>query len=239
MDAELAKHQSNTAPAQQAVQGTQEGISATQAHQQDVALRDQANKQQQAKQQESQSTVGSYADKAAGLATLSVPLAAFRGFTSLASHLPGDAGAAMAKMNADGQKVTEAFEQMGVTMAEQATGLPARQQELQGDNSRIQASGQQGQAAAADLQQAQQGALAFQQANTAKIQQATAGKAQAAGQENKLEASAKNKTQKATTLAEQLQTWATEHKAARQQAVEETKQQLQSKGKVVTAVKDD
>ena len=128
---------------------------------------------------------------------------------------------------------------MGVKMAEQAVGLPARQQELQTDNTRIQASGQEGQVATADLQQAQQGALAFQQANEAKIQQATAGKTQAAGQESKLEASAKNKTQKATTLADQLQVWATEHKAARQKAVEETRQQLQAKGKVVTAVKED
>jgi hypothetical protein len=239
MDAELAKHQANVGPAQQAVQGTQAGITATQAHQQDVTLRDEANKQQQAKQQESQSTVGGYADKAAGLAALSVPLAAFRGFTSLASHLPGDAGAAMAKMNADGEKVTEAFEQMGVNMAEQAAGLPARQQELQGDNARIQASGQQGQAASADLEKSQQGALAFQQANESKIQQATKGQSQAAGQERKLDASAKTRTQKATTLAEQLQAWASEHKAARQKAVEEKTQQIQAKGKVVTAVKED
>jgi hypothetical protein len=124
-------------------------------------------------------------------------------------------------------------------MAEQAAGMPQHQQGLESDNARIQASGQQGQDAAADLQTAQQGAQAFQQANESKIQQATAGASQAAGEESKLDASAKTKTQKASTLAEQLQAWATEHKASRQKAVEDTKQQLQAKGKVVTAVKED
>jgi hypothetical protein len=239
MEAEQQKHQSNVGPAQQAIAGTQQGISATQAHQQDVALRDQANKQQQAKQQESQSTVGGYADKAAGLAALSGPLTAFRGFTSLASHLPGNAGAAMAKMNADGQKVTQAFDQMGVKMAEQAAGLPQHQQELQSDNARIQSSGEQGQQATTELQKAEHGAMAFQQANEAKIQQAASGKAQAASEEVKLDASAKTKTQKAATLAEQLQAWAAEHKAARQKAVDDTKEKLKSQGKVVTAVKEE
>jgi hypothetical protein len=125
-----------------------------------------------------------------------------------------------------------------VKMAEQATGLPLRQQELQSDNARIQASGQEGQAAQADLQQSQAGAEAFASANQAKVQEATAGKAQAAGEKTRLDSLAQQKEQKGTTLAEQLQAWATDHKAARQQAIEETKQKLQAEGKIVTGEKE-
>jgi|GEM_PF-5324067 len=234
MDLQVQHHQVNQGPAQQAVQGTQQALTATQAHEQDVAQRDAANQEQQQRQGQSQSTVGGYANRAAGLAVLSGPLAAFRGFTSLASHLPGDAGAAMGRMNADGERVQHAFDQMTVQMAEQATGLPLRQQELQSDRTRIQASGQQGKAAATDLQRAQQGAQTFEQANQVKIQQATAGKEQATREEARLGAQAQTKQALATTLAAQLQAWATEHKAAREKAIEKTKQQLQAQGKIVT-----
>jgi hypothetical protein len=237
MDAQVQQHQANQGPAQQAIQGSQQALTATQAHQQDVAQRDTANKQQQAKQQEGQTTVGGYADKAAGLAMLQGPLTAFRGFTSLASHLPGDAGAAMSKMNSDGQKVQDAFDQMGVKMAEQATGLPLRQQQLQADNQSIQASGQQGSAAAADIQKAHEGAQAFRQANQTKLQQAQAGKEQASQAETRLDNRVQTEQQQETTLAEQLQSWATQHKAARVKAVEETKERLQAQGKVVTGAK--
>ena len=42
---------------------------------------------------------------------------------------------------------------------------------------------------------------------------------------------------KASDLIKQLQSWATQHKAARVKAVEETKERLQAQGKVVTGAK--
>ena len=74
------------------VDDTTAGISAVQAHRAAVARRDAVNQEQQQRQQESAGLVAGYPSRAAGLAALTIPLAAWEGFTSLASHLPGEAG---------------------------------------------------------------------------------------------------------------------------------------------------
>jgi hypothetical protein len=233
-----AHHQANLGPIQQAVHGTQGGITATQAHQQAVAHTQQSNQEQQQRQGETKSKVESYADRAAGIAALELPLSAFQGFTHFASVLPGDIGASMLKMSADADHMQKAFAQMGAAMAQQNQGQPARQQELQEHATRIQSTGTQAKTSEDDLKKANQGAEALQKHNQKKVHEATAAKTQATTQKTQLTEASDKKQQQHDSLAQELQQWATAHKAARDAAIEETKKQGESQGKVVKEVKE-
>ena len=67
------------------------GISAVQAHDAAVARRHAVNAEQQQRQEEVQGLVAGFPSRVTALAALTVPLAAWEGFTGLASHLPGEA----------------------------------------------------------------------------------------------------------------------------------------------------
>jgi hypothetical protein len=233
MGAQEQQHQAHQGPIQQAVQETAGGVTAAQAHQQAVARREQANQAQQQRQQEAGSLISGYPSRAAGLTVLTVPLAGFERFTHYASDLPGDVGGAMERMNADAQRMQDAFAQMATAMATQDEAQPARQQELQGDQSRIQAADAQATTAEQDLQRANEGAQGLQEANETRIAEATAAREEAVQQGAELEAAQTTKEEQAQTLAEQLQSWAQEHKAARQTAIEQTVQNVEAQGYVV------
>lgn len=224
--------EANQGPIQQTVDDTTQGISAAQAHQQSVAAHDAANQAQQQRQQESQGLVAGYPSKAAGLAVLGVPLAAWQGFTSLASHLPGDAGTKMLQMNEDANKMQSAFVNMGAQMVGIDGQQPARQAELQGDAGRLDATATQAQGTQADLRTAQAGAQGLQQANSDAKSEAETLRDNATQQGQQLGDQADKKQEAAKTLSEQMQAWAVAHKAARQQAIEATKNRLQAQGKV-------
>lgn len=232
------QHQANKGPIQQAVTGTQGGISAVQAHKEAVANREQANKEQQQRQQQSQGLISGYPSRAAGIAALQGPLHAFQGFTHLASLLPGDIGAAFHKMSQDADHLDQAFNHMNSSMEQQNQAQPARQQELQAHAGQIQATGQQANASQENLQKANQGAQVLQQTNEKKVQQATAAKAQATEQKTQLADAAAKKQQQHATFAEQMQAWAQAHKAARDAAIEETKKKGEAEGKKVKEVKE-
>jgi hypothetical protein len=238
MTAAESHHQANQGPIQQAVQGTQGGITATQAHQQAVARTQQSNQEQQQRQGETKSKVESYADRAAGIAALETPLAAFQGFTHFASMLPGDIGAAMHKMSQDADHMQKAFAQMGAAMVQQNSAQPARQQELQGHATQIQATGTKAKTSEEDLKKANKGAESLQKHNLKKVQEATGAKTQATTQKTQLSDASDKKKQQHDTLAQELQSWATAHKAARDAAIDETKKKGEAEGKVVKEVKE-
>jgi hypothetical protein len=234
MTAEEQQHRQNAEHAQRAVQTTGEAISATTAHQQVVAKRQQTNQQQQQRQQDSQGMIAGYPSQATGLTALTVPLMAFSGFTHLASELPGSAGDSMQKMANDSDRLLAAFGDMGSNMETQNAAQPARQQELQSDQQRLETTDQQAEASQDQLQQAKQGAETFQQSNAVKLEQAGQARAEATDQKQELDDAATAKRTETENLSQQMQQWAAGHKAARDAAIEETRQRLQAEGKVVT-----
>ncbi len=238
MAAQEQRHQANQGPIGKTVQETEGRLTAVQAHQQAVARRQQANQEQQQRQEQSQSLIEGYPSRAAGIGALRVPLAAFQGFTHIASELPGDAGAAMLRMSRDADRLDQAFHQMDLSMNQQADAAPARQQELANDQSRLQAAGQQAETSEQDLQNAEAGAKALQQANEAKLREAQQAKKEAGTQKTTLGAAADAKQKQAQTLAEQLQAWANAHRQAREKALEETRKRLQDQGYVVREVRE-
>jgi hypothetical protein len=233
MDGEVQHHQSNQGPIQQAVQETAGAITAAQAHQQAVDRRKAANQEQQQRQQESQGLVAGYPSRAAGMTALTIPLGIFEGFTSYASELPGDFGQNMLRMNGDARHIQEAFAQMAVSMATQNDAQPARQQELSGDAGRLDGAAEQAVTSEQDLQTANDGAQGLEQANQSKIDEAVDSKNQCTAEKDELTTAADLKKQRAQTLTEQLQAWATAHKAARDAAIQATRERLTAQGMVV------
>jgi hypothetical protein len=233
MTAQEQRHQANQAPLEEAVQETAGAIPAAQAHQGAVARREQANLEQQQRQQEAQGLIAGYPSRAAGLAALSVPLAGFERFTRYASVLPGDVGRAMIRMNNDATKLQQAFAQMAATMVSQNEAQSARRQELQGDQEHLQQINEQAQTSEQDLQLANEGVEGLQQENERRLGQATEARVEAADQKAELDEAVSVRQQQTRDLAEQLRVWANEHKAAREAAIQVTRQRLQAQGYIV------
>ena len=233
MTAQEAKHRAGEAPVQQAIDDTGAGVSASRAHEQSVARRAQANQEQQQRQQQGAGLVSGYPSRAAGLTAITLPLAVFEGFTRFASILPGDAGDAMARMNADARRLQDAFAQMAATMLTQEETQPARQADLQGDQQRLQTTDAQAADSSSQLVEAAQGAKELQRANQEKLSDATQAKQEASQQKAELGDAATQKQEQAQTLSTQLEAWAPAHKGARDTAVHETEQRLQQEGYVV------
>lgn len=125
-----------------------------------------------------------------------------------------------------------AFANMGAQMLGIDTQQPARQAELQDDAGRLRTTATEAQGAQGDLQTAQTGAQGLQQANNAARSEAESLRDNATRQGRSLGEQAENKQAEAQTLSEQMQAWAVAHKAARQQAIEATRQRLQAQGKL-------
>jgi hypothetical protein len=223
----------NQGPIQQTVDDTSSGISAVQAHDAAVARRTAVNQEQQQRQQESQGLVAGYPSRATGLVALSVPLDAWEGFTSLASHLPGDAGDSMLRMNQEARQMQDAFAQMGAEMLGVETAGPAREAELQGDQGRLEATSEQAQTSDQQLNTASEGAAGLQDANEAALAEANQREEAATGRADECSEAVAEREERAGSLAEQLRAWAAAHAQARQAAIAATEQRLVSEGRTV------
>src|SRR5262249_2580295 len=127
-----AEHaEQNQAPIQQTVADTVAGISAVQAHDAAVGRRQAVNAEHQQRLDWAQGLAAGFASRVTALAALTVPLAAWQGFTSLASHLPGEAGDKMLQMNREADELQATFGQMTMQMLSGESAGPANQQALQ------------------------------------------------------------------------------------------------------------
>ena len=231
--ARAAMCEANQAPIAQTVQDTAAGLSAVQAHDEAVARHAAVAQEQQQRHAEAQGLTAGYPSRAAGLAALSVPLAAWAGFTSLASHLPGEAGDKMLQMNEEAEQMQNSFAQMGAQMAGVDNGAPNREAELSGNQQRLAATGEQAASSAQELQSASDGAAALQQANEAAQAEATAANLTCTEQAQQHGDAAIARKEQADSLAEQMRVWASAHTQARQQAIKATEQRLTREGHTV------
>ncbi len=223
----------NQGPIRQTIDDTTAGISAVQAHDAAVARRTALNQEQQQRQQESQGLVAGYPSRATGLMALSVPLDAWQGFTSLASHLPGEAGDSMLRMNREARQMQDAFTQMGAEMLGVETAGPAREAELQGDQGRLESTAEQAEVSDGHLNTASEGAAGLQDANEAALAEANQREEAATGRADECTEGIGEREARADSLAEQLRAWAAAHAAARQAAIAATEQRLVSEGRTV------
>jgi hypothetical protein len=223
----------NQGPIQQTIADTTAGISAVQAHEAAVARREAVNQEQQQRQQESEGLVGGYSSRTTGLTALAGPLAAWEGFTSLASHLPGEAGDKMLRMNKEAREMQKAFDQMDTKMSSVDGASPANKQGLQDDQARLNQTSGLAQTSDEQLHTASTGAAGLQQANEAALAEANDRRKTATERAQESGDAAAEREEKANSLAEQLRAWGRLHAQARQRAIAATEQRLQKEGLIV------
>lgn len=225
----------NRGPIRASVADTQGGLSAIAAHEQAIARRTAANQEQQRRQQDAAGLTSGYADRAAGFAALTIPLAAWEGFTNLASHLPGSAGDRMGEMNAQARQMQESFEHMGSDMGDADGQQPICEAGLVDDAQRIADTSEQATNTYADLRTAADGAVAMREANEATAQAAQSRQNEALQRRDSLEAAAQEREHAVASLAAQLAEWAQQHQSERAAAVVEVVQRRERAGYTITA----
>ena len=233
-DERVAASEANRAPISRTAADTRAGLAVVAAHEAAVARRDAANQEQQRRQQEAAGLTAGYPNRATGLTALAVPLSAWESFTSLASHLPGDAGDRMAEMNQQARAMQSAFDHMGARMLGVDGDQPTRAGALAGDAARLDATGAQAQTSDQRLQSADEGAAGLHEANEATLAQAQGRSAAASARSQSLADAANQREQQASSLAAQLRAWAARHRGERTAAVDATVRQLEAEGNLVT-----
>ena len=136
-------------------------------------------------------------------------------------------------MNEEAQKLQSSFTQVGAEMLGVKSAGPTRQAALQGDQGRLEATSEQAQSSDEQLHTANQGAAGLQAGNDATLAEAAATRDAATERAQQCTDAVTQREQQADSLAEQLQAWATAHRAARQQAITATEQRLENEGRVV------
>ncbi|NUT93654.1 MAG: hypothetical protein HOY78_16705 [Saccharothrix sp.] len=230
MARQQAAHEANRAPFDAAVKDAAGGTSAVDAHQQAIAHKNEANARKKAEQENASSTVGTYANRAAGIAALTGPLAAFERFSHYASMIPGPPGRAMTKLHTDSTRLLGTFYGMDTKMGQVSQQQPAKQAQISGEKDRITATDAKSKQSATDVKTAQEGAGKLQQANESALKDATTAGRTAAQEKQELTDAAQVKQEKAQTLAAKMDAWAQEHQGARRTAIAQTMEKLRQKG---------
>jgi hypothetical protein len=202
--------------------------------QQDATAREGTNRQAQQQQGEAQSNVGSYPERAAGLATLLTPLHVFRRFLHYAEMLPGDVGGKFHQMDREAAGFERALGQVGAQMAQTAAQGPSALLGWQQEQQQIVAARGQALGAQQTFEQQTQHAERISETATAARAQRTAASARAAQHEGQVSTQIAQRNARATSLASELAVWATQHRAARMQAIEETRARYIARGYRVT-----
>ena len=242
MTRQEAHHKANEKPLDNMEKGTDEAISATDAHKQAVARRTEANEKKKEKETDTGGKLSDYSNRAAQLTTITVPMKGFERFTSLAYSLPDDwpelvgAKRGILKMNADSKKFLSQLEKMDSTIAGQKAGQPAREAGIQADKSTLTQTDKKADESDKGLKDAKQTTGDLKTDNKDKLKEATTVRTEASSAASSLDSQAQQKQAHVESLAASLQAWAQEHQKARNDALEATKKKLEQRGYKVTEV---
>jgi len=215
-------------------QGTARTTAATQAHETETAGRQAANQDQRSHHDQAGGQVEDAASQLAGVATLETLLAGWSSFTSIASLLPGAAGAKFHEMNEEAQRFMASLAHIRTGVRQEQAQQPGRGAEIAANRQRIQAVQEQTPQTRESLTRATESGAQIAAANQAKLSrtQALHGQQEAAGAG--AEAQATRRQDEHDTLAARLEAWAAEHRAARQEAAAETARRLEAAGYRIT-----
>lgn len=235
METQVTAHEANTGPLDHAVETTEAGEAAVEQHEEHLSTTSEANSAQQQRQEEANTCVEGYDDQQGAIDGLRTPLRAFQGMMDLASYLPGDAGEAMQSMNQDAGQMLSAFDEMDASMAEQATGGEANQEQLQGEASQIEQTSTEASATGETLASASADATALCERNDEALAQATESRDAASDAGTQIDTQIQDQETQAATMAQQLQSWAVQHRDARHQAVNTLAARVAAENMTVTA----
>jgi predicted RNA-binding protein YlxR (DUF448 family) len=215
-------------------QGTDRTTAAAQAHETETANRQTANQQQQEHHDQSGGQVEDAASQLAGVATLETLLSGWSSFTSIASLLPGAAGRKFHEMNEEAVRFMASLAHIRTGVRDQQAQQPGRGAEITANRQRIQTVQQQTPQTRTDLARATESGTQIAAANDRKLASTRALGSRDAQAAAGAGDQAARRQQEHDTLAAQLQAWASEHRAARQLAVDETARRLEAAGYRVT-----
>ncbi len=258
---QVAHHKANEKPLDKMQKGTEEAISATEAHKQAVERRKEATEKKKDNEKQAGNTLSDYTNRAAELSTITVPMQAFFRFSSLAYSLPDTLPKSIAdtmpdfaatradsalksgkrnliKMNKDSQNFLGQLDSMNKTVNAQKAGQADREQKTQADAATLDQTNAKAKDSDQSLNQAKQGTEDLDAQNKSRVDEATKLRTEAAQTSGKLDAQAQMKQTQAKSLAASLQAWAQNHKQARITALNQTKESLEKKGYRITEVKE-
>ncbi|HZD49525.1 MAG TPA: DUF4157 domain-containing protein [Silvibacterium sp.] len=254
-----ANHKANEKPLADVQQGTGEAISATEAHKQAVDRRTQANAKKKENEDHAGGTISDYANKAAELSVITVPMRGFERFTSIADELPDNedslstledivigpvfdvlirAKHGIMKMNSDSKHFLEQLDSMDKTMEEQKGAQQDRSKQVAADASTLQETGKNAADSGEQLNKVQETSKDLDTKNKERLTEAGTLHKEAAQNAATLEKQATQKQGQAQDLSSQLQEWAQRHRQARQDSLEQTKSNLEQQGYRVIEVKE-
>jgi hypothetical protein len=261
MGQQVTHHKANEKPLDDMQTHTKDAVAATEAHKKAVAERTEANKKKEASENKAGGALSDYSDRAAKLATITVPMRGLEKFTGLARSLPDaipesiastmpdflltraeralkNGKANLLKMNSDSKNFLDQLDQMDQTIAQQKAGQPERVQQVQADAGTLGQTDQKADQSEKSLSDTQQQTEDLDAKNKDRMGQATDLRNQATQAAATLDAQAQTKDQQSQSLAAALQAWAQSHRQARLTALEATKKSLTDRGYIVTEVKE-
>lgn len=244
MGKEERHHKANEKPLEQAGKKTEEAISAADAHEQAVQRRAQANAKKKEKEKEVGGKVSEYSTKAGKFASVTAPMKAFAGFAGLASSLPDSpdilvgAKRGLLKLNRDINKFLGAVDSMNQKMAAQKSEQATREQGVDADAKTIKATDEQAKTSDEKLECAMDDTTKLDEENKSKGDEAKQTKQESQQTASTLDRQAKEKTEKAQSLASALQSWAQRHKGARKDALDATVAKYKARNFKILEVKE-
>ncbi len=237
-------HEANQKPLESLKKGNEESISATQAHQQAIANRDEANQRKQESEGKARSKIDDYSSRAGQLTSLTVPLKGLSKFTGLASSLPeepnvvGSFKRKVLKVNSDSNRFLAQMDQMDQTMAGQKGQHEERDKGIKADADTLKDTNTRADRSAEAFAAAKETTEDFDKENQDRIKESSEQKAAARQSTAKLETQARQKQSQAVSLAAAMQFWAQSHQQARRDALEQTRVRLEAIGYRVTEVRE-
>jgi hypothetical protein len=236
MGREEQKHKANEEPIGKAKKGTEDAVSASEAHKKAVERRQEANKKSGEKEGEAAKSIADYGGKASKLVVITGPLHAFERFTYLATYLPNTPDVlvgvkrSILKVHSDSQKLLNALDNADNAMKQQGQQQPKRADNIKGDGTKLDKTNQGADKSTDSLKQAQQGADNLEAGNKENRDLATKSKKESEGDAQKLDAHAKEKQAQVESLAAAWQSWSVRHRQARLDAMKQTEERMAKAG---------
>jgi hypothetical protein len=237
-------HEDNEQPLTDMQEGTEEAISATEAHKQAVERRTEANTKKKEHEEQASGAFKDYSDRAAKLVAVTGPMRAFERFTSLATSLPDspdvlqNAKREILKMSRDSRDFLDKLDQMDATINEQKDGQPDREKQIASDADTLGKTDEMAGQSDQQLGEAKQTAQDIDGQNKDRLTEATDMHRDANRAGAKLDAQAQQQQAQAQSQAAALQDWAQKHRKARLDALKATQQRMEKMGFRITDVRE-
>jgi len=242
MAGEAAKAKANEKPLNDLGASNKEAQDAARDHEGKIEKGSDAAKKQEKGEADADKAHNDFESKKARLATVTVPMRAFAGFTSLAHSLPDSpdvlvsAKRGILSMNADCTKFLGQLDQMEQALAEQKAGGAARKAEVADKNAAFDATAEKVRASKEELATGGDKTTALTDENKTEGAAASKLRDEADANARTLAAQEQAKTGQAATMASSLNEWAQTHKAARKSKIDSTIKELTDQDYEIRAV---